>query len=986
MDSIKTINTNRSAYWDNMKGVLMLLVVFAHILFQLQDYSDTINSTVDYIYMFHMPAFVFISGFFGKSERSHSFESIIKLVFLFFIFNSIIGFIYGFKSLLQPMFSYWYLIALIAWRLTAHHIAKFKDINLILFIIALFAGFYSSIDNTFSAARIIGFYPFYMSGYLLSAEKSDKLCRKKYTKKLLSGSLCLIGSAVLMYIGYHFFYYTDNALQMAAYEDSVDAFGRIVLYVIAFLAIYALRCFTPQNKIPFITMFGRNSLWIYVFHRPFTLLISDHIKGIGTGYIMMISVISSLAICLIFGNDFICKYFKHFMDGGAAIFTSDRGKKTSFSQIAALMVSLGFIVSALVKSYAGVSKADIIKLIKGEYNGDDEAKNTENDYGEEAIYPIMTDEQEKEFNNAFRITFAGDLILLEDQVKRAYNGSEYDFTDVFEYAQPYISSADYAIGVFEGPMAGEKAGYTSSNFNDGKELYLNFPDSFASDVKKSGFDLVTTANNHLLDKGEEGALRTIDILDKIGLDHTGSYRSAEDKEENRVKLIECQGIKMAVLSYTYGSNHINDNWLIDGRYSYLTSVISDTEGERFEKLRQSVEEDFQKARSMSPDLIVVLPHIGTQFSNEADETQKKWFDIFIENGADIILGDHPHVVEPVQIENNNGKNVFISYCPGNFANIYREDQGDTSMLIDVYIDRDTKKVIGGSIVPLYTHARADGNYRAVPIHEVMFNKELREQLTTDDIDKAAESNALITNVVFRHEMDISSVTERYYFNENGFIRSKAEGLDITEEMKSGALYSAMKKADSICFIGDSVTEGTKNGGCPWYEPIEKYFKDKQIMNYSKGGCTVSYMTERADNIPKAQLYVIALGTNDVRYRDDAVCAMTANDYILEIESLRSKLSTLSPDSDFVFIAPWYSTDGDPFCLLSFAEKTDLNDEYSSALEQYCKEHSYSFINANTYIRDKLTVMPDKTYLLDHIHPNASKGVVMYSEAVLSYQE
>ena len=82
MDSIKTINTNRSAYWDNMKGVLMLLVVFAHILFQLQDYSDTINCTVDYIYMFHMPAFVFISGYFGKSERSHSFESIIKLVFL----------------------------------------------------------------------------------------------------------------------------------------------------------------------------------------------------------------------------------------------------------------------------------------------------------------------------------------------------------------------------------------------------------------------------------------------------------------------------------------------------------------------------------------------------------------------------------------------------------------------------------------------------------------------------------------------------------------------------------------------------------------------------------------------------------------------------------------------------------------------------------------------------------------------------------------
>lgn len=983
MDSIKTINTKRSAYWDNMKGLLMILVVFAHILFQLQDNSDTINSIVDYIYMFHMPAFIFISGFFGKNERSHCFESIIKLIFLYFIFNSIMGFIYGFASLLQPMYSFWYLLALIAWRLTAHRIAKFKEIKLILFILALFAGFYPSIDNSFSAARIIVFYPFYMSGYLLSAEKSDELCKKKYTKKLLAGSLCLIGAAVLMYIGYHFFNYSDDALQMAAYADPIDSFGRIVLFMIAFLAIYALRCLIPQSNIPFITMIGRNSLWIFIFHRPFTLLISDHIKNIGDGYIIVISVLSSLVICFLFGNDHVCKYFKRFMDGGAAIFTANGIKQTSFSQIAALIVSLGFIVSVLVQSYAGVKKEDLIKLLKGEYN-ETEGTGTESDPDEDVIYPVMTDEQEKAFNNAFRITFSGDLILREDQVKRAYNGGEYDFTDVFEYAEPYISSADYAIGVFEGPMAGEQAGYTSSNYNDGKELYLNFPDSFASAVKKAGFDLVTTANNHLLDKGEDGAIRTIDILDKIGLDHTGSYRSAENKEQNRVKMIECQGIKIAVLAYTYGSNYIDNSLLIDGEYSYLTSIISDTEGERFEQLKRSVEEDFQKAKSMTPDLIIVLPHIGTQFSNEADDTQKKWFDIFIENGADVILGDHPHVVEPVLIENNNGKNVFISYCPGNFANIYREHQGDTSMLTDVYIDRNTKKVIGGSIVPLYSHARADGNYRAVPIHEIMFNKELREQLTTDDIDKAAESNALITNVVFGHNMDITSVTERYYFNENGFIRSKATGADITKEMKAGVLYTAMDKADSICFIGDSVTEGTKNSGCPWYEPIEAYFNNKQIMNYSKGGCTVSYMTEHADNIPKVQLYIIALGTNDVRYRDDKVCAMTANDYISEIELLRAKLSASSSDSKFVFIAPWYSTDGDPFCSLSFAEKTTLNNEYSLALEQYCKEHSYGFVNANNYIREKLTVTPDKTYLLDHIHPNASKGVVMYSEAVLSY--
>ena len=594
----------------------------------------------------------------------------------------------------------------------------------------------------------------------------------------------------------------------------------------------------------------------------------------------------------------------------------------------------------------------------------------------------MTAEQKSAFDNAFRITFAGDLILLEDQVKRAYNGTGYDFTDVFEYAAPYISAADYAIGVFEGPMAGEEVGYTSSNYDDGKELYLNFPDSFAEAVKNAGFDLVTTANNHVLDKGEDGALRTLDVLDKLGLDHTGSYKSTEAKQKEHIKSVERDGIKMVFLSYTYGSNYTDNSVLIDGELSYITSVISGTEGEQFERSKRGVEQDFEDAKALSPDLIIVLPHIGTQFSNSPDSEQEVWFNIFKENGADIILGDHPHVVEPAAIEKYNGKNVFAAYCPGNFANIYRAHQGDTSMLVDVYIDRSTKQVIGGSVVPLYTHARADGNFRAVPIYDIMNDAELRSQLTTDDIERAARSNDIITNVVFGHEMDITSVTERYYFNEEGFIRSKAAGLELTDEMRSGLLYSSIAAADSVCFIGDSVTEGTKNGGCPWYEPIEAYFPDKKILNYSKGGCTVSYMTERADEIPAADLYVIALGTNDVRYRDKSTCAMTAEDYVSGINELKTGLSAASPSAGFVFIAPWYSTDGDRYCPMSFSEKTALNDEYCIALEEYCKNNSIGFINANGYIKNALLTAPDRRYLLDHIHPNPSEGVRLYSEAAL----
>ncbi len=964
---------NRSAYWDNIKGILIFLVVFAHILSQLQDRFETINATVDYIYMFHMPAFIFISGFFGKSERSHSFESIIKLIFLYFIFNSIMGFIYGFTSLLQPMYSCWYLVALIVWRITTHHIAKFKKINLILFVTALFIGFYPDIDNTFAAARIIGFYPYYMIGYQLSEEKSVALINKKYIRRAADGILFLMGAGGIAFTAYQYFRYTDDALLMIGYQQPIEVFGRIVLYLTAFLTIYALRCLSPDRKIPLVTMFGRNSLWIFILHRPFTLMLSDYICDLSLPIIFLLSVPSSLGLCILLGNDVIAKYMNLFLQAGTDIFLSDK-KKFNFAKFAALCVALGFIFSVALNSYRNLWFGN---------SADDNSSSAAENSDDDILYPVMTKSQRSAFDNAFRITFAGDLILLEDQVKRAYHDNEYDFSDVFAYATPYIASADYAIGVFEGPMAGKAAGYTSSNFDDGKELCLNFPDEFATAVKDTGFDLVTTANNHLLDKGEAGALRTINILDSIGLDHTGSYSSAADKQKHHIKLVECQGIRMVILSYTYGSNDIDNNDLINGKLSYITSVIAGTEGEQFEKLKQNVEEDFQAAKALSPDLIIVLPHIGTQFSNNPDSEQETWFQIFKENGADIILGDHPHVVEPAVLEEYNDRMVFTAYCPGNFANIYRDNQGDTSMLIDVYIERTGKKVIGGSIVPLYTHARADGNYRAVPIYDMMTDTELRKQLTTDDIALAANANSIITEVVFGHPMDITSVTERYYFNKNGFLRNKATGLVLTDEMKQGMFYRTLQQANSICFIGDSVTEGTKNGGCPWYEPIEEYLDDKIISNYSKGGCTVSYMIQRADKIPKADLYVIALGTNDVRYRNDSICAMTAESYVEELDSLKNKLFAKAPDAVFVFIAPWYSTDGDPFCTLSFADKTALNEEYSAALAQYCKDHSLTYINANDYIKDTLAVSPERTYLLDHIHPNPSKGVVLYSEAALS---
>ena len=964
MEAVK----NRSPYWDNIKGILIVLTVFAHILYQHQ-YNGDINNICDYIYMFHMPVFVFVSGYFGKSERSCSMMSIAKLAMLYFIFNSFMWFIYDTGSIIEPAYSYWYLLALIFWRLTARYIAKFKEIMLVLFGVSLFAGFFSSVDNTLAIARIIGFYPFYMAGYLLSEDKADTAVSEKYSRRFLKGAVFLAAAAVIAFFAENYFEYSDSSLQMFPYSTPLDAFGRIVLYIIAFLMIMFFRYVCVDKEIPLITMFGRNSLWIFIFHRPFTLIISDLIKPSYSVYLtILLSVAATAVICLVFGNGLLVRYFDLFANSAAGILTGAKGKRLAdiAARAAVICAALLYIVSVVTDAYRGFSFTP--------QDEDTSQEITDTDI----IYPVMSGEQKTDFDNAFRITFAGDLILLEDQVKRGYIQNGYDFSPVFEYAEKYILSADYAIGVFEGPMAGEEAGYSTSNFDDGKELALNFPDEFAQAVKDAGFDLVTTANNHVLDKGADGALRTLDVLDKTGLDHTGSYRSEEEKENSHVKIVEAEGIKFAVLSYTYGSNGMTENELINGKYSFVTSVLPESGSECFEQSKEQVKADFEKAKSFDPDVIIVLPHMGTQFSNAPDEMQQTWFSIFKECGADIILGDHAHSVQPAVIEEYSGKNVFTAYCPGNFANIYREYQGDTSMLVDVYIDRTSKSVIGGSIVPLYTCSSADGNFRALPVYDIMTDSELRKQLSTDDLERADAANEIITKVVFGHAMDITSVSERYYFTKDGFVRSKATGLVLDDDMKNGVLYTEMEKADTICFIGDSVTEGTKNGGCPWYEPIEEYFKNKKIENFSLGGVTVSYMTERADEIPAADLYVIAIGTNDVRYRDEKTCTMTAESYAEEITKLHDKLLQKAPQARFVFIAPWYSTDGDNVSELSFAEKTALNEEYSAALKSVCQTLGCDYINANPYIKNMLDKNIQSKYLLDHIHPNIINGVVMYS--------
>ncbi|MBE8953035.1 MAG: CapA family protein [Quinella sp. 1Q7] len=945
------MENSRSAYWDNIKGALIILVVFAHCLFDLQS-RPLNNLIVDAIYMFHMPAFVFVSGFFSKSEHSRSFFPLMNLVVAyvlldgFFLLRDI--FSGGVPSIVSPYFSAWYLLALIVWRLTVPLLERVRNILPLLIILSLAAGFWADVDMTFATVKIVVFCPYFMAGYLLSAAAAVKFRRKKFFPL---GAILLLATICAGFFVHETLNLSDRDLLPNPYAEGFSGlFARGALMIVSGAAIATMMLVSIERNVPILTAAGRNSLSLYLLHRPLTLLFTEKFSSATTETQIGAAVAATLLMTLVFGSDAVSGALKKFLNAVVESLTNVRG---AVFRITFLTFAL-FIMCLPILARLPASDTD------------------------DKIFRVIDVDTARQFDGAFKILFCGDLILLEDQVKRGYTGTGYDFSEIFEHAAPYISAADVAIGVFEGPLAGNAKNFSQSNFDDGKELYLNFPDEFADAVKNAGFDLVTTANNHLLDCGLDGVRRTIDVLRAKQIDFIGTYASPADKKNRRVKILERDGLKLAILAYTYGANNYDTDDLIGGENSFVSSFIVDAGSPNFAAVKATVAEDFSAAKAHNPDLIIVLPHWGTQFTDSPDDFQRTWQKIFLELGADIILGDHTHSVQPIEF---NGK--LTVFCPGNFANIYREFNGDAGALVEVYIDRATKKILGGAIIPTWTQARLDGNYRALPIHDILTNPKLRNEISTHDLERVDEVLRHVTRIMLGTELDTNFNQQKYFFDGGGFMRRKVAPLTIADEMR-GDFYAALTAAENVCFVGDSLTEGTRNGGVPWYEPIENLVRGK-IFNCSRGGATTKFLLAHRDEIADvpADLFVVAIGTNDVRYRDSTECAMTPAEYVDNLQKLRDAVREKNSAAKFVFIAPWTSTDGDKFTPLNFADKRKLNAEYTAALETWCAAQGHMFIDANPIIDARLKNFPRSDYLVDHIHPNAGKGVAFYSAAVLT---
>ncbi|MBP3577266.1 MAG: CapA family protein [Lachnospiraceae bacterium] len=274
------------------------------------------------------------------------------------------------------------------------------------------------------------------------------------------------------------------------------------------------------------------------------------------------------------------------------------------------------------------------------------------------------------------LVMVGDILLHTriHEYSKQENGS-YNYDAIFANLKEEISSADLALVNQEVIIGGEELGISGyPSFNAPKEA--------GEALVKAGFDVVLHATNHALDKKGKGVLNTLQFwgehYPEIGV--LGIHDSKEDQEE--LYITEIEGIRIAILNYTYGTNGI----AMPKDMPYAVDMLEKT----------AVKEDIRRAKEQA-DIVIVCPHWGTEYRLTPDEKQKQWTELFLEEGVDLVLGTHPHVIEPVELLMNpeTGEQMPVFYSIGNFVNwTSGKGEGVANRMVggipEITIERDEK--------------------------------------------------------------------------------------------------------------------------------------------------------------------------------------------------------------------------------------------------------------------------------------------------------
>ncbi|MBM4763449.1 CapA family protein [Bacillus sp. B15-48] len=304
----------------------------------------------------------------------------------------------------------------------------------------------------------------------------------------------------------------------------------------------------------------------------------------------------------------------------------------------------------------------------------------------------------KTYEQTVTLGAVGDILIHDRVYEAARTTDGFDFKPMFADVKHMMMEPDLLLANQETILAGEEIGLSSyPSFNSPHEVGFALLDA--------GVNIVSTANNHTLDRGERGIQLSMNFLNEIGLPYVGSFKDFEDKDTLRV--LTNNGIKVAYLSYTYGTNGIP----VPENKEYLVNLI-DKEAMKIEIHRATAE----------ADIVVMSIHWGNEYQRYPDEIQKELAHFLVNEGVDIIFGHHPHVLQPMEwLKNKDGRKSLVVYSLGNFLSGQKWDYKDIGGIVSIEI----KKQIGPSgttielgtpiFKPTYVSSYGQRQYRLVPL-------------------------------------------------------------------------------------------------------------------------------------------------------------------------------------------------------------------------------------------------------------------------------
>lgn len=262
------------------------------------------------------------------------------------------------------------------------------------------------------------------------------------------------------------------------------------------------------------------------------------------------------------------------------------------------------------------------------------------------------------------LLFVGDLMQHQAQIDAAKQGNGYNYDDCFRHVKKEISEADIAVGNLEVTLGGRPySGYPA----------FSAPDEYLYAVKDAGFDVLLTANNHCLDRRKKGLERTILMLDSLRLPHAGTYVNKDEREKNYPLLVEKNGFRIVFLNYTYGTNGIEVT---------APNVVNYIDKEQIKK-------DVFTARRMLPDAIIACMHWGIEYRSLPERSERELADWLIQQGVDHVIGSHPHVLQPMEIQKDArtpARHVIV-YSLGNFISNMSKENTDGGAMVKLELQR-----------------------------------------------------------------------------------------------------------------------------------------------------------------------------------------------------------------------------------------------------------------------------------------------------------